>query len=124
MAYTPLKIHIPEPCHEDWAGMTPVAGTTARHCDSCAKNVTDFTGFSDAQLHAYVRENKGKLCGRFRPDQLGRPMRAKQAPTFNPLKIAAAAAGLMAVGTGCAPPQHDRVIGEVTAPQIMDVPSY
>lgn len=38
MAYTPLKISIPKPCHEDWNGMHPVFGTTERHCDSCAKN--------------------------------------------------------------------------------------
>lgn len=101
MAYTPLKISIPEPCHEDWNGMHPVPGTTARHCDSCAKNVVDFTGFSDAKMHAYVREQGGKLCGRFRPDQLNRPLRAVSTPTSNPLKVAAAAAGVMLAATGC-----------------------
>lgn len=101
MAYTPLKIVIPDPCHEDWKEMHPVPGTTARHCDSCVKNVVDFTGFTDAQIHAYVRENKGKLCGRFRPDQLQRPLRAVSAPTKSPLKVAAAAAGLLLAATGC-----------------------
>lgn len=80
--------------------MHPVPGTTARHCDSCAKNVTDFTGFTDAQLHAYARENKGKLCGRFRPDQLERPLRAVNAPTRNPLKVAATTAGLLLASAG------------------------
>lgn len=100
MAYTPLKISVPTPCHEDWNGMHPVAGTTARHCDSCAKNVTDFTGFTDAQLHTYARENKGRLCGRFRPDQLERPLRAISVPTRNPLKVAAATAGLLLASAG------------------------
>ncbi|MEM1356694.1 MAG: hypothetical protein AAGF89_00740 [Bacteroidota bacterium] len=100
MPYTPLKISISTPCHEDWNGMHPVPGSMARHCDSCAKNVTDFTGFSDAQLHAYARENQGKLCGRFRPDQLGRPLRAMAAPTRNPLKVAAATAGLLLASAG------------------------
>ena len=98
MAYTPLKVAIPEPCHEDWNGMHPVSGSSARHCDSCAKNVVDFTGFSDAQLHAFVRENPGKLCGRFRPDQIDRPLRASSAPSRNPLRVAATAAGLLLAG--------------------------
>lgn len=101
MAYTPLKITIPEPCHEDWGKMKPVPGTTARHCASCVKNVVDFTGFTDAQMHAYVREHPGKLCGRFRPDQLDRPLRAAVKPSSNPLRIAATAAGLMLAATGC-----------------------
>jgi len=75
--------------------MTPVTGTTARHCDSCAKNVTDFTGFTDDQLHAYARENKGRMCGRFRPDQLERPLRAVSDRKASPLKVAAATAGLL-----------------------------
>ncbi|MFK8161935.1 MAG: T9SS type A sorting domain-containing protein [Lewinella sp.] len=106
MAYTPLKISIPKPCHEDWNGMHPVPGTTARHCDSCAKNVVDFTGFSDAKMHAYVREQGGKLCGRFRPDQLNRPLRAVSTPTSNPLKVAAVAAGVMLAATGCDTPKE------------------
>ncbi|MEM9929115.1 MAG: T9SS type A sorting domain-containing protein [Bacteroidota bacterium] len=105
MPYTPLKIAIPDPCQEDWQNMQPVSGTTARHCASCTKNVVDFTGFTDAQLHAYVRENKGKLCGRFRPDQLERPLRAAGAPTRHPLKVAAAAAGLMLATTSCETPR-------------------
>ncbi len=104
MAYTPLKIAIPEPCQEDWNEMLPVAGTTGRHCASCVKSVVDFTGFTDAQVHDYVRESGGKLCGRFRPDQLGRPLRAVSAPSRSPLKVAAAAAGLMLAATGCETP--------------------
>lgn len=95
MAYTPLLIAVPEPCHENWEGMTPVGGTTARHCDSCEKNVVDFTGFTDAQLHAYSREAGAKICGRFRPDQLGRPLRAAHKPSYFPLKVAATAAGML-----------------------------
>jgi len=101
MPYTPLKIHIPEPCPESWEAMQPVTGSTARHCDSCAKNVVDFTGFTDAQVHAHLRQNEGRLCGRFRPDQLGRSLRAVTRPNASPLRIAAAAAGLLVAATGC-----------------------
>lgn len=101
MAYTPLKISIPKPCNEDWNGMHPVSGITERHCDSCAKNVVDFTGFSDAQMHDYVRLNGNKVCGRFRPDQLNRPLRTVHKQKNNPLKVAATAAGMILATSGC-----------------------
>lgn len=67
------KIHltIPEPCHEDWNKMTPVQ--QGRFCGSCQKQVTDFTGMSDAQLIAFFKKpSTGSVCGRFMPDQLQR----------------------------------------------------
>ncbi|NJC27117.1 T9SS type A sorting domain-containing protein [Neolewinella antarctica] len=120
MAYTPLRISVPEPCHEDWAGMTPVDGSTARHCDSCAKNVVDFTGFSDAQLAAFTKENNNKICGRFRPDQLGRPLRANRKSSYTPLKIAATAAGLLLSATGL---DAQQAPGKPT-PDILERPEY
>ena len=101
MPYRPLKIAIPEPCDESWEGMLPVEGTPARHCFSCEKNVIDFTGFTDAQMHAYARKHGGKMCGRFRPDQLNRPIRAKRTPNRSPFPIAVAAAGVLLAATGC-----------------------
>ncbi|OAV43797.1 T9SS type A sorting domain-containing protein [Lewinella sp. 4G2] len=134
MAYTPLRISVPEPCHEDWNGMTPVDGTTARHCDSCAKNVVDFTGFSDAELRAYTKENGAKICGRFRPDQLGRELRATHKPSYTPLKVAATAAGMLFGSTGLdaqatpTPPPADpieidypEIMGEIAAPLIPEL---
>jgi len=119
MAYTPLKVSIPEPCGEDWAQMTPVPDNTARHCANCAKNVVDFTGMTDAQLHAHFRANGGKVCGRFRADQLDRPLRAVRTPSRNPLKVAATAAGLMLAAAGCESPADDR--GSVNAWQKIDL---
>jgi hypothetical protein len=34
----------------------------------------DFTTKTDADILAHFRGNEGKICGRFRPDQLGRPL--------------------------------------------------
>ena len=66
-----LQLQIPEPCHEDWNKMTP--GDNGRFCDSCQKNVHDFTGMSDAQLVAFFKKpSTGSLCGRFLDYQLGR----------------------------------------------------
>jgi len=39
-----MKIHIPEPCSENWDKMTPQGG--GRYCLSCDKVVTDFTNMT------------------------------------------------------------------------------
>lgn len=43
---TPLHLHIPEPCHERWADMQPLADGR-RHCDRCERALTDFTTMTD-----------------------------------------------------------------------------
>jgi hypothetical protein len=64
-----FKIHIPEPCHEDWDKMTP--NTKGAFCNSCAKTVVDFSGKSDEEVQKYLFENiDKKICGRFLPSQL------------------------------------------------------
>lgn len=66
-----LHLKIPEPCHEDWNTMTPVE--KGRFCDSCQKQVVDFTGMSDEQVFAFFRKPAtGSVCGRFMNDQLDR----------------------------------------------------
>ena len=66
-----FKIEIAEPCHEDWEKMTPK--DQGRHCDSCEKVVVDFSSRSDAFIAQYFKEHNN-ICGRFRPDQLNRPI--------------------------------------------------
>jgi hypothetical protein len=53
--------------------MTPT--TTGRHCAACAKTVVDFTQKTDAEILAYLAQAAGgRSCGRFRPEQLARPL--------------------------------------------------
>jgi hypothetical protein len=69
MKNTAIQISIPQPCHEDWLGMTPA--DKGRFCDKCMKNVMDFTAKTDREiLDAYAKDQK--LCGRFKSDQLNR----------------------------------------------------
>ena len=105
MAYVPLQISIPEPCSEDWDRMTPV-DRHRRYCGSCEKNVTDFSWMTDREIHRYLAVAGNNLCGRFRADQLDRPIRARVAPDTG-WRAAAAAAGLLlsAGATAQAPAQ-------------------
>lgn len=65
-----LHISMPEPCHEDWDGMTPAE--RGRHCAVCDKVVRDFTASSEAEIQQTLAAVPN-LCGRFRADQLQAP---------------------------------------------------
>jgi hypothetical protein len=66
-------ISIPEPCHQSWENMTEV-DNLHRHCSSCDKVLTDFSGMSDTELVLWLKHSKGKMCGRYAPSQLNRAM--------------------------------------------------
>lgn len=64
-----MKPHIPLPCSEDWNKMK--IGQISRHCDSCRKNVMDFTKMSRHEILAYLIENRNKqVCGHIYESQL------------------------------------------------------
>ncbi len=69
--------------------MTPV-GNHQRHCGSCAKHVTDFSWMTDREIQQYLAVATDKLCGRFRADQLDRPIRAYVKPATGWRSLAAA----------------------------------
>lgn len=72
MKPTPLKIEVPNPCLEPWDKMQSTDG--GKYCGSCAKNVTDFSGFTDQELISYFKNRNAESCGRFRLDQLQREL--------------------------------------------------
>lgn len=66
-----IQVTINTPCHENWDAMTPV--DKGRYCDSCKKQVVDFTSMSDQQIAQFFRKpSTGSVCGRFMEDQLDR----------------------------------------------------
>src|SRR5437868_3738744 len=68
----PIQLHIPTPCHENWANMSP--SEKGRHCSACQKTVIDFTVMSDTEVLRYMTKAGPRVCGRLAPDQLNRPL--------------------------------------------------
>jgi len=63
-----LKIN--KPCSQNWNEMTPSG--KGRFCDSCAKQVIDFSTMSDQQILGYIQKKEGSLCGRLAVNQMNR----------------------------------------------------
>jgi len=66
-----LQLSIPTPCHKNWDDMT--TADKGRFCDSCQKQVVDFSSMSDRQVSEFFKKpSEGSVCGRFMSDQLER----------------------------------------------------
>jgi hypothetical protein len=68
-----IMITIPEPCSETWSEMR-VVDDCHRHCEACERTLTDFAQMNDDELLIFFKHAQGKICGRFRQDQLNRPL--------------------------------------------------
>jgi hypothetical protein len=71
-----IELTIQEPCHENWEKMNTTE--KGRFCNSCQKQVIDFTGMSDEKLVAFFRKPSTQVCGRFRNDQLQKDLTIPQ----------------------------------------------
>jgi hypothetical protein len=71
-------IQIPEPCQADWDQMTPVQ--QGRFCQSCCKEVVDFTLMTDQAIIDFLSKPRGKTCGNFSTDQLNRAITEPATP--------------------------------------------
>src|SRR5215210_3895186 len=80
-----VYLHVPEPCHENWNIMSPVE--QGRFCNSCCKQVTDFSKMTDAEIIEVLSKASGKTCGRFTPDQLERPVIKEIHPVIRPYRL-------------------------------------
>ncbi len=74
-------LFIPEPCDKNWLDMAPTGRADCRFCDRCERQIRDFTFSTDAEIAEQFRLGGGKICGRFRADQLDRPIRLEARPS-------------------------------------------
>ncbi len=74
-----FQLSIPEPCNENWQHMHPT--DQGRFCNSCAKEVIDFSMMTDAELLNYFTTiTHEKVCGSVLPAQLDRTISKPENP--------------------------------------------
>ncbi len=78
-----IKLTVPNPCSEDWNGMTP--NEEGRFCLKCNKTVIDFSTFSDKELYSFFLNSKGSFCGNFNSYQLEKLIRSPEPANGNVL---------------------------------------
>ena len=67
------QIHIPSPCHENWGQMS--GREKSRYCESCQKEVFDFTDGDESYLQTVWEATEGQFCGRYRLSDLSSDMK-------------------------------------------------
>ncbi len=61
-----------KPCDEKWENMTP--NERGSFCDSCSKNVIDFTQLSQLEISEIMKKSDGNICARVTSSQLRTPL--------------------------------------------------
>ena len=90
-----LKIN--KACSEHWEQMTP--SEKGKFCETCAKNVIDFTQLSQAEIAAKIKSTKGEICARVTKQQLAMPLIDLEAHTTYKLPYSNIAASILVAST-------------------------
>ena len=65
---TAIQLSIAEPCDKNWANMQP--DEQGRFCNSCKKDVIDFTVMDNKEMYNTILKSDANICGRFNQLQL------------------------------------------------------
>lgn len=67
-----LPVTIPNPCYENWNGMTPAE--QGRFCSKCCKTVIDFSTKTNEEILSMLKTRQNeRVCGHFNVTQLNQP---------------------------------------------------
>lgn len=113
-----IALRLDEPCSQEWSNMTP--SEQGRYCDSCQKQVIDFTQLTDNEILQIIAANPNGFCGQFRETQLNRTIvesklnggSARLNSLVAGIMVAAGAGTLSAQSTSTPPVQQEVVIDE------------
>ncbi len=83
------KIILAFDCGNEWEDMIP--GKKGRLCESCNKEVVDFTSFTENELKQYFSERKTPVCGKY-TDKQARVERKPIAELFRGFRLNTVAA--------------------------------
>ncbi|MES2798855.1 MAG: hypothetical protein V4638_02460 [Bacteroidota bacterium] len=121
-------LKLENPCSEQWNTMQ--ANSEGRFCDSCAKNVIDFTSMSPVEISLKMKQAKGKICAQISSEQLNSPLIiARQQKSWSVLPYSTIAASLLiasslvACETHCSFHAYNRIEQVSTFGQIMNIQS-
>lgn len=111
------RLHLPiqNPCHEDWTAMKS-DGASRRFCDVCTKHVHDISSMTEATARSVLADEsaKGRVCVRYTVDAAGHikfKPQTVEAPSLWRMSLAAAGVA-MAMLTGCADAEPDRIMAD------------
>lgn len=75
-----FSLSIPDPCQENWDQMTNIKG--GKFCQSCQKNVIDFSNKTEKEIYQTLKNAKGRVCGKFRVSQVNMSLTADTKPQW------------------------------------------
>ena len=77
-----IRISVEKPCSEKFENFSPTSA--GGFCDSCQKEVIDFTEMTSQEIMEHFSSTSEKTCGRFKPSQLQKhkPMISRPSNSF------------------------------------------
>jgi len=112
-----LKLN--NPCTEKWENMKPNKG--GGFCESCAKNVIDFTQLSHLEISEKLKKTNGNICARLTKTQLQTPLLDTHIPREFRIPYSNIAAGVL-VATVLSYGPHMLATNSKTLTEIVQMP--